>query len=103
MNRIKLLLLPFAFCSASMLHAQIFINTGNPNIDKYKNENPNAVIWENGKSVPIPPNTPEEPKKEPVKKPVETKAEKVKAEVEAPVKKSSIGGAGKTSKCSRFN
>lgn len=44
MNRIKLLLLPIAFCFASMLHAQIFINTGNPNIDKYKNENPNAVI-----------------------------------------------------------
>ncbi len=87
MNRIKLLLLPIVFCSASMLHAQIFINTGNPNIDKYKNENPNAVIWENGKSVPIPPNTPEEPKKEPVKKPVETKVEKVKAVVEAPIKK----------------
>jgi len=39
------------------------------------------------KAFPIPPNTPEEPKKEPEKKPVEVKKEKVKAEVEAPVKK----------------
>lgn len=86
MNRNKLLLSLLAFCANTMLHAQIFINTGNPNIDKYKSENPNAVIWEKGKSVPIPPNTPEEPKKEPAKKTVEAKKEKVKAEVEAPVK-----------------
>lgn len=33
--------------------AQIFINTGNPNIEKYKKENPNAVIWDKGKEVPI--------------------------------------------------
>ncbi len=43
-------------------NAQIFINTGNPNIDKYKSQNPNAVIWEGGKNVPMPPNTPDEPK-----------------------------------------
>ena len=57
--------------------AQIFINTGNPNIVKYKSENPNAVIWEKGKNVPMPPNTPDEPK-ENLKKTV--KAETVKAE-----------------------
>lgn len=63
------------------LQAQIFINTGNPNIDKYKSENPNAVIWEGGKSVPVPPNTPAEQKEQPKKV---TKQESVK---ETPVVK----------------
>lgn len=31
--------------------AQIFINTGNPNMDKYKSENPNAVIWDSTKAT----------------------------------------------------
>ena len=87
MNTIKPLLFVAALCCTIAVNAQIFINTGNPNLDKYKNENPNAVIWEKGKSVPIPPNTPEEPKKEPEKKQVEVKKEKVKAKVEAPIKK----------------
>lgn len=44
MKRIQLfsLLLLAGYLSAD---AQIFINTGNPNIDKYKQENPNAAIW----------------------------------------------------------
>ena len=34
--------------------AQIFINTGNPNTDKYKQENPNAVTWdEKGKDTVV--------------------------------------------------
>jgi len=52
MNTIKPLLFVAAFCCTIAVNAQIFINTGNPNLDKYKNENPNAVIWEKGKSVP---------------------------------------------------
>lgn len=67
-----------------LLQAQIFINTGNPNIDKYKNENPNATIWENGKEKPMTTSTPkEEPKKE-----IEVKKEepvKKEAEVKVPV------------------
>ncbi|HWB63662.1 MAG TPA: hypothetical protein VG603_09150, partial [Chitinophagales bacterium] len=45
------------------VNAQIFINTGNPDLEKYKKENPNAVIWDGGPNVPIPPNIPaEQPK-----------------------------------------
>ncbi|HLP19817.1 MAG TPA: peptidoglycan-binding protein [Chitinophagales bacterium] len=87
MTLLRLSLLAPAMCICTLLNAQIFINTGNPNLDKYKNENPNAVIWENGKNVPIPPNTPEEPEKEPVKKPVEVKKEEPKKMVETPVVK----------------
>lgn len=35
------------------LHAQIIINTGNPAVQKYKSENPNAVIWEPGAPIPV--------------------------------------------------
>lgn len=31
-------------------NAQIFINTGNPNLEKYKQQHPNAVIWEDGRT-----------------------------------------------------
>src|ERR1043165_3746073 len=59
MKTTRLLLAALAVCTSVALNAQIFINTGNPNMNKYRNDNPNAVIWENGK-------TPEDPKKEPV-------------------------------------
>ena len=78
MRVLKLCLIGGLLVAASSTYAQIFINTGNPNLDKYKNENPNAVIWENGKTVPIPPNTPEEPAKEAPKKVVEVKKEEPK-------------------------
>lgn len=67
--------------------AQIFINTGNPNINKYKSENPNAVIWEGGKNVPIPANTPVEPedKVKPAPKTVAPPVVKESAPVVAPV------------------
>ncbi len=78
MRVLKLCLIGGLLIVAGSTHAQIFINTGNPNLDKYKNENPNAVIWENGKTVPIPPNTPEEPAKEAPKKVVEVKKEEPK-------------------------
>lgn len=68
MNTIKLCLFIFFGTACSYLHAQIFINTGNPNLDKYKNENPNAIIWERGKKAPEPNTTPE-----PKQKPAETK------------------------------
>lgn len=35
---------------ATALHAQVIINTGNPNIEKFKQEHPNAVLWEDGRS-----------------------------------------------------
>ncbi len=64
--------------SVFLLNGQIFINTGNPNLQKYKSNDPNAVIWQNGQNVPIPPNTPTEPADLPkkaleVKKTVEAK------------------------------
>lgn len=48
-------------------YAQIYINTGNPNLNKYKEQNPNAVIWEKGKSIPMPANTPNDPATPPKK------------------------------------
>jgi len=39
------------------LHAQVIINTGNPNIEKFKQEHPNAVIWEDGRSPQQTPST----------------------------------------------
>ena len=87
----KLLVVVFTLFFSNLLHAQIFINTGNPNLDKYKNENPNAVIWNDSKKVPIPKNTPEEPADHPAKKQAEAKKEPVKkakaivAEKPAPV------------------
>lgn len=78
MRVLKLCLLGGLLVAAGSTHAQIFINTGNPNLDKYKNENPNAVLWENGKNVPIPPNTPEEPAKEAPKQTPPVKKEEPK-------------------------
>lgn len=63
----KHLLSVCGFFFYTSLQAQIFINTGNPNIDKYKTENPNAVIWEGGKKVPVPSNNSSEQKEQPKK------------------------------------
>ncbi|MBK8657546.1 MAG: hypothetical protein IPN22_01360 [Bacteroidetes bacterium] len=63
--------------SVVILNGQIFINTGNPNLQKYKSNDPNAVIWQNGQNIPIPPNTPTEPADQP-KKEVEKKVAEVK-------------------------
>ncbi len=86
MNRIKPLLVVVALCCSVHVNAQIFINTGNEDVDRYKNENPNAVIWESGKSVPIPPNTPEEPEDKPVKKSEPKPKPEVIIKKEEPVK-----------------
>ncbi|MDB5284094.1 MAG: peptidoglycan-binding domain 1 protein [Bacteroidota bacterium] len=63
MHRLPFLLV-IAILISSSLKAQIFINTGNPNLEKYKKEDPNAVIWDGGKNVPIPPNIPPDGKTE---------------------------------------
>lgn len=42
---------------ATALHAQVIINTGNPNIERYKQEHPNAVIWEDGRTPQSAPAT----------------------------------------------
>lgn len=77
MNKRQLLAVSLV-CLVAGLNAQIFINTGNPNLEKYKSNDPNAVIWKGGENVPLPPNTPTEPadmpKKVEVKKPVEPTA-----------------------------
>lgn len=72
MNNLKLSLFILFGTACSYLHAQIFINTGNPNLDKYKNENPNAIIWERGKKAPAPNNTQEQGQKQTEVKPVTT-------------------------------
>lgn len=67
MNKSGLLLVTAFLGFISFSHAQIFINTGNPNLDKYKQENPNAVIWQGGADAPMPPGMKDD-NKEPVKK-----------------------------------
>lgn len=91
MNQQRLLLLVICIFCGYVVNAQIFINTGNPNLDKYKNSNPNAVIWQGGKNVPVPPNTPEEPKEQPKKTtkeeaPAANQETKVVEEKKLPVK-----------------
>lgn len=89
MNKSRLLPLVLLVFICSSAYSQIFINTGNPNLNKYKEENPNAVIWQGGTEVPSPTGTQkpatEEPKKatEPkkeikVNEPVVTQPEPVK-------------------------
>jgi hypothetical protein len=96
MRTLKPLFAVAGICFATALQAQIFINTGNPNLDKYKKRKSRMLLFgRNGKSVPIPPNTPEEgERKKRQRKPVEAKKlEKVKAAVEAPIK---CTGSGKS-------
>ncbi len=50
MKRHQTLLLLLAM-SIGGVQAQIFINTGNSNIDKYKEQNPNATIWDSTSSA----------------------------------------------------
>jgi hypothetical protein len=51
MNRIKFLLSILALGFCMLAQAQIFINTGNPNVEKYRNENPNATIWDRNRGA----------------------------------------------------
>lgn len=46
------------------MHAQIFINTGNENLEKYKKENPNIEIYDENKYGNQPPKTTPQPKEE---------------------------------------
>ena len=53
MTRMKLLYITTtALCFGFTAQAQIFINTGNPHMNKYTNNDPNAVIWNEGTTVP---------------------------------------------------
>lgn len=53
MNRLKLVFITTtALCFGFTAQAQIFINTGNPHLNKYTNNDPNAVIWNDGTAVP---------------------------------------------------
>lgn len=61
MGLFKYLLTVSAVASCTLAaNAQIFINTGNPNLEKYKQEHPNAIIWEDGRTPSSQPanNTP---------------------------------------------
>ncbi|MFN8288128.1 MAG: peptidoglycan-binding domain-containing protein [Chitinophagales bacterium] len=77
MKKTGLVCVVMLLCSCIAVRAQIFINTGNPNLDKYKQDNPNAVIWQGGSEAPVPSGMKEEPKE--VKK-EEPKVEAKKAE-----------------------
>ena len=60
MNRLTVLVVALAVFSSLSLKAQIFINTGNPDLKEYVKQDSNAVIWDGGKNIPIPPNVPQE-------------------------------------------
>lgn len=60
--------------SSMAMRAQIFINTGNENLEKYKKENPNIEIYDENKYGNQPPKTTTQPKEETEKvKPAATK------------------------------
>ena len=52
-NKIRKVAITLTLVTGAMISAsaQIFINTGNPNMDKYKQDNPNAVIWQGEKDT----------------------------------------------------
>ena len=60
MNRLKVLGLALAVFLSLSLQAQIFINTGNPDLNNYVKQDSNAVIWDGGKDIPLPKNVPHE-------------------------------------------
>ncbi len=65
MRQLKFLALVFVFVFSSHLKAQIFINTGNPDLEKHMKETPNAVMWDGGPNIPVPANIPAEQKQTP--------------------------------------
>ncbi len=79
MNKSRFLPLVLLVFICSSAYSQIFINTGNPNLNKYKEENPNAVIWQGGSEVPSTSGN-EKPATEEPKKAVEPKKEVKKTE-----------------------
>jgi|GEM_PF-3440220 hypothetical protein len=60
MNRLTVLVVALAIFSSFSLKAQIFINTGNPDLKDYVKQDSNAVIWDGGKNIPIPRNVPQD-------------------------------------------
>jgi hypothetical protein len=52
MKGMKSVLFIFAIGSALSAQAQIYINTGNPNMERYKQKDPNAVIWDGKSALP---------------------------------------------------
>ncbi len=77
MKKTRLVCVIMLLCSCFAVSAQIFINTGNPNLDKYKQDNPNAVIWQGGTEAPVPSGMKEEPKETVKKEEPKTEAPKV--------------------------
>ena len=60
MDRLKVLVMALAVFSSVSMKAQIFINTGNPDLNNYVKQDSNAVIWDGGKNIPMPKNIPAE-------------------------------------------
>lgn len=88
-NLMKKILTTFTLLTGVVLavDAQIFINTGNPNMDKYKTDNPDAQIWEGQKSVPIVTEPAKETAKETAKEAVKETVKEVVKETAKPVTK----------------
>lgn len=60
MNRLTVLVVALAIFSSLPLKAQIFLNTGNPDLNNYVRQDSNAVIWDGGKNIPVPGNLPQD-------------------------------------------
>ena len=73
MDRLKVLVMALAVFSSFSMKAQIFINTGNPDLNNYVKQDSNAVIWDGGKNIPMPKNIPAE-------SPATTKASSIPAD-----------------------
>ena len=60
MNRLKVLVVALAVFLSLQTKAQIFINTGNPDLNEYVKQDSNAVIWDGSKNIPMPKNMPQD-------------------------------------------
>jgi Putative peptidoglycan binding domain len=58
MRRLTVLVVALAIFATLPLKAQIFLNTGNPDLNNYVKQDSNAVIWDGGKNIPVPGNLP---------------------------------------------
>jgi len=60
MNRLKVLVAVLTVFLSLQMKAQIFINTGNPDLKEYMQQDTNAVIWDGSKNIPMPKNMPQD-------------------------------------------
>jgi len=101
MNRLKVLVVALAVFLSLSLKAQIFINTGNPDLNNYVKQDSNAVIWDGGKDIPVPKNIPQDAPATKTNSAPQTKA--VTATIHDPAKKQHVTSKTNTEDLNSIN